>query len=178
MNLSSEHVQSLMMIAGLGIICWLMMRKSVKSRRKSELPLVLPPLGHNANISQDRNTFTGTRSLGAPAEVLRWQVELHDLARELKAELDCKIIAVRKLTENYDSAANRLQTLIAEAQRVDESAASPFTQTCNLVQQGWPIERVASTVGLTVAEVQVIADIGLKHKRSESQDINLANSAR
>lgn len=115
--------QSLMTLAGIGILCWVMMRNRWKQQKKVNSALVVEPMGHNANATGQPNTFTGTQSLGAPRDVLKWQVELHDLGRELKAELDSKMLAVRALTKQYDQAAQRLAELIRIAEEVNLGAS-------------------------------------------------------
>lgn len=47
-------------------------------------------------------------SAGAHPDFLNLQVEFYDLARQLKAELDSKMVAVNQLTKEYDAAAMRL----------------------------------------------------------------------
>lgn len=45
----------------------------------------------------------------APREVLRWQVALHDTARELMAELDTKMIATQVLIRQAEETIARLE---------------------------------------------------------------------
>ena len=113
------------MIAGISIICWLLMRSNLRRKKQAALPVRVATLKHNSNSSVPHTGFTGTHSLGAPTEVLKWQVELHDLGRDLKAELDSKLIAVRSITLSYDRAAQRLSELIRLAEQVGVSPASP-----------------------------------------------------
>jgi len=114
-----------MMCAGLGILCWIIIRTRAKSRRKAALPVIAGPLSYNGNAVKQNNAFTGTASLGAPQELLKWQVELHDLSRELKAELDSKMIAVRAITLQYDQAAHRLSELIQLAEQTRSIGFQP-----------------------------------------------------
>jgi hypothetical protein len=143
-----------MMIAGISIICWLLMRSNLRRKKHAELAVRVPSLKHNSNSSVPHSGFTGTHSLGAPTEVLKWQVELHDLGRELKAELDSKLIAVRSMTLSYDRAAQRLSELIRLAEQVGVAPASPLAEARRLADLGWTHSRIASTLSLTEKEVQ------------------------
>lgn len=56
--------------------------------------------------------------LDAPATVVRWQVEMQELARELKAEIDTKMCLLQVLTQRSNEAAERLEAAAARAQRL------------------------------------------------------------
>lgn len=153
MRLSPDNLQLLLMLAGVGLLCWLMVRGKLRRRAAGPLP-VLVEKGHDAHARHPATQFTGTHSLGAPAEVLRWQVELHDLARELKAELDSKLIAVRTMTTAYDQAARRLGEMIRLAEQVQLAPDSPVAEARRLSRLGWTTDRIASVLKLSESEVQ------------------------
>lgn len=142
----NNQLQTLMMIAGIGLMCWVMLRGRLKARRRSDNQLILPSLKHNGNASLGTSQFTGTASVGAPADVLKWQVEFYDLARQLKAELDSKMVAVRQLTLDYDRAANRLENLIRAADLSGVSSDQAERVAKHLSQAGWPQNRIAETL--------------------------------
>jgi len=60
--------------------------------------------------------------MDAPPEILRWQVEMHETARDLKAELDTKIAVLERLTIDAREQAARLEELLQRAEHT--SAAS------------------------------------------------------
>lgn len=155
--MSQEHLQQLMMIAGLGLVCWLLLRGKLRGRKQLQLPTTFS-LGHNGNAQSSASSFTGTKSLGAPAEVLRWQVELHDLARELKAELDSKLLAVRAMTNSYDQATRRLAEMIRLAEQVKLPATSPLAEVRRLSALGWAPTKIAHTLGLNEADVILLLE--------------------
>lgn len=133
-------MQSLMMISGLGILCWIFIRSRSKGRRKSAPAVITKHLKHNSNASCQPEQFSGTQSLGAPNDVLKWQVELHDLGRDIKAELDAKILAVRSVTKQYDEAATRLADLIRLADDAPphaEQGSRISAASEKLRQAGW-----------------------------------------
>lgn len=178
--MSQDHLQTLMMLAGLGLLCWLLMRGKMRQRRQLGTSMSFS-LGHNANAQAQVGPFTGTKSLGAPADVLKWQVELHELGRELKGELDSKMMAVRSLVTNYDRAARRLAELIRMAEQVQmhvdsepqasvsQSAArslsaSPLDQVRQLGGLGWSPERIAHATSLSESEVHQLLTLTELHK--------------
>lgn len=159
--MSQEHLQQLMMIAGLGLVCWLLMRGKMRRRKHLQLPTTFS-LGHNGNAQAGVSPFTGTKSLGAPAEVLRWQVELHDLARELKAELDSKLLAVRAMTNSYDQAARRLAEMIRLAEQVQLPAGSPLAEVRRLSELGWEPAKIGQAVSLSETDVAQLLALDCK----------------
>ena len=60
--------------------------------------------------------------MDAPPNILRWQVEMHETARDLKAELDTKMLAVQQLIAIAQDQAGRLEKAIAEARRLGLSS--------------------------------------------------------
>jgi hypothetical protein len=60
------------------------------------------------------------KSTAMPVEMMRWEVEMHDTARELKAELDTKMVALQTLIRSAREEQQRLAKLIATARGVEE----------------------------------------------------------
>lgn len=156
MAISVDNLQPLMMMAGLGIVCWLLMRSRTRRRRSAPQVMLGQPLKHNANASSTPPRYSGTASLGAPPEILQWQVELHDLGRELKAELDSKLIAVRTMTHSYEQARQHLQETIQLATRLELPSDSPLERVRQLDQQGWPASKIAGVLGMSEEDVATI----------------------
>ncbi len=168
-----------MLIAGIGGLSWLFLRKylgrhgkyqRVFAKRKASSSTT--SLQHNANAKAQPTRFTGVSSLGAPPEVLKWQVELHDLGRELKAELDSKMIAVRAMTQHYDRAAVELRDLIATAKELNTSANSPATMVQKLTDDGWDSEKIAEVLSLQPDEVIVLQKLAEAPVRNLPQVAN------
>ena len=53
----------------------------------------------------------------APPEVNRWQVEMYELSREMKGELDTKMAVLQILIRNASEAAERLEHALAQAEQ-------------------------------------------------------------
>lgn len=51
----------------------------------------------------------------APVEVLRWEVEMHNTARDLKAELDTKMLALQAVTKAAQEERLRLEAVLRQA---------------------------------------------------------------
>ena len=54
----------------------------------------------------------------APIEVLRWQVEMHQTARDLKAEIDTKLVALQAVTRLAQEERQRLEMAIDHARQM------------------------------------------------------------
>jgi hypothetical protein len=106
LNSSSGELRSqMMLVAGVGILIWVLLRRSHRARMR--------------RVVQERELAEQQRQLGArrdsgapladaPAEVLRWQAAMFDLQRDLKAELETKISVLQSLVRIAD---NRIATL-------------------------------------------------------------------
>ncbi len=107
--LAQSGATTAIILGGLALVTgWLLLRTHSSFRRQRgggstlvETPRPAPePQGHN---------------LGAPDDVARWEVRMHETARELSAELDSKMRALRVLIEEADRAAARLEAAQLEA---------------------------------------------------------------
>lgn len=102
----------LMMIAGIGILIWVLWRRSNKHFGRGGKAYETP---HRlSKIEPDRDLAL----CDAPPEVTRWQVEMHELVREFKGEVDTKFAVLQLLTIQANEATARLEKLIERAQRM------------------------------------------------------------
>ena len=65
---------------------------------------------------------------GAEHDLARWEVQMHETARELSAQLDAKLSLLQSLTAEADRAAERLEEALARVQ----SAIPPGSQADSL----------------------------------------------
>ena len=72
---------------------------------------------------------------GAPVETQRWQAAMFDLQRELKAELDTRIVIVQTLLKQVDHKIEALSTLQANTVETDTSDASSHSRIKELMQR-------------------------------------------
>ncbi len=89
---------------------------------------------------------------GAPESIVRWEVQMQELGRDLKAEIDSKMVALGHLVRQADRAAERLEKALAAVQLGDEDP--------NRVDVGpLPDPGVSETTDLR-DEVYLLADYG------------------
>lgn len=78
--------------------------------------------------------------LDAPDDVARWEVQMHEIARELSAQLDSKMGVLRALIADADRAAARLEAATAKAldgrRPPADSEPKPTTQAEALLAAG------------------------------------------
>lgn len=106
----------LMFSIGVGLMLAILLRRYFRyyhrgGRRRSEQPLVVPtkPAKLEGQLLAD-----------APPDLLRWQVEMHETARDLKAEIDSKLSALHALSNLADQAAERLEQAVARAEQLSQ----------------------------------------------------------
>ena len=96
--------------AGALLIAFVMLRRSHKRGRLTKLPPVSPP-PHKAHPPAGHH-------LDAPGAMGRWEVEMHELARDLSGQLDSKIVIVQQLIDQARQATARLEAMIGRAEQV------------------------------------------------------------
>jgi hypothetical protein len=100
-----------MFTVGMVLMIAILLRRSSRYQRRvrREQPeTILPP----------REPSRDQPLLDAPPEICRWQVEMHETARELKGELDSKARVVQQLIQMADQQARRLEVAIHQARRL------------------------------------------------------------
>ena len=119
--------------------------------------------------SGGRSPVTSARSqLQVPAEAVRWEVELHDLARDMKADLDSKMTTLGHLIRDADRAADRLEQALAASGNLAAPPSPPTTpqdppppadthqEVHTLADYGFSPATIASRTGLSLEEVQAV----------------------
>ncbi|HZN32597.1 MAG TPA: hypothetical protein VFB80_02220, partial [Pirellulaceae bacterium] len=102
----SQHASSLLVLAGVGLAVYLLLRSSAKRRQEQ------------ADEDQRPLAKASTAAADAPADVLRWQIELYETARDLKAEIDTKFAALQALALLARQESQRLETALARVAEV------------------------------------------------------------
>lgn len=126
----------ILMLGGMALACFLLLRGTWRY------------LAANARAKKSANPADEIRRLlgntvreqpliDAPDQVLQWQVELHEIVREAKAEIDTKLLALQHLLGEIHSAEERLRRLLARAE-LQPSAAAPLLDE---------IDRLVSSAG-------------------------------
>ncbi|GIW97909.1 MAG: hypothetical protein KatS3mg111_1242 [Pirellulaceae bacterium] len=160
--MNEQAVQPLMLMAGIALLCWVMLRNRLLRRQRRIEGLSVPTsLRHNGSAKRQYDQFTGVHSTGAPTEVLQWQVELHDLSRQLQAELDSKMAAVSVLSRQFDAASRRLSDLIEQArgQSAIRTNKSLFERIGQLADKGWEPDKIARFLDVSEDDVRVVLEV-------------------
>ncbi len=101
------------------VIGWVLFRthRTLSRQRGGNATLVHTARPHRADPGHN---------LDAPPDVLRWEVQMHETARELSAQLDSKMGALQALIADADRAAARLESAMAgDAQASAAESSEP-----------------------------------------------------
>jgi hypothetical protein len=111
MELLMQNKSALLFAAGTGAIVFFLMR--FWNRRY----LLASPTQRSEPLAPRRIREAAPHQplRDAPAEIARWQVEMHDLARDLKGELDTKIAVLQRLVIDARDAAEQLEKIVDHA---------------------------------------------------------------
>lgn len=109
---------------------------------------------------------------GAPDSIVRWEVEMQELARDLKAEIDSKMVALEHLIHEADRAAGRLETALASAppaatdtECAEEPQATKLQtpesealreEVYTLADYGFSVADIASRLATPIGQVELI----------------------
>ena len=121
MLLAETNYGNLLLLAAVLALTVILLRRlysRTRGRRKNPRPIEHVPRPRNQRPELWRD---------APAEVQRWEVGMHETARDLSARLDSKMIALEHLIRTADERAARLEELLAKieaANRPDFPAAT------------------------------------------------------
>lgn len=113
-----EHLPQIGFAAGLGMACWLLLRHASR-RIKRQSP---EASAHLQELLPEKSRDRAL--LDAPPEAARWQVELHETARELKAEIDSKLLALQTLVNIAREERGRLEEALKRAKAIDPANQS------------------------------------------------------
>lgn len=148
------------------VIAWLLLRTHrYLARQKGDAsPLVHVDRPPRADRGPDRD---------APAEVLRWEVQMHETARQLSAQLDSKMGVLQALIAEADRAAARLEAAAPNAPGPIRQPPPPDTQAttqAEALRAAGPSDRPAEQAGAPAdrpspkhrrEEIYTLADYGL-----------------
>ncbi len=98
--------------AGIGLLTWLLLRKTFKRLSKQKRA------GSGPYLQKQRrpaHQWDGAKQ-DATARFERQQVELHDLARDLNGQIDSKLLLFRELVAQSEQQIERLEALLEEAE--------------------------------------------------------------
>jgi hypothetical protein len=149
----------LLMVAGFVMLGWVLARRTIKMRKRVNRDARVA----NKALQQMREHKEPAVPLcDAPVETQRWQVAMFDLQRELKAELDTRIVIVQTLLRQVDQRIEHLSAVessksfpmpaaiaSSQQQQVDELLRSGHTAKEISAQTGLPLGDVEMTIATT-----------------------------
>lgn len=110
--LANNLLASAMFAIGCGLLTAIMLRRSYRyfgrSRKKNEGPIATQP--------RPTSEWAGAYA-DSSARIEREKVEMHELGRELKAQLDNKIIVLKQLCAQSQRQIERMEQLLEECSR-------------------------------------------------------------
>jgi hypothetical protein len=107
-ELTAQQSQ-MMLLAGIILMGWILIRRQIKARYRQNTQ---SRTDHEfAKSLSKADTPRGIPLASAPPETQRWQAEMLELQRELKAELDTKIVVVQTLIRQADEKISQLSAL-------------------------------------------------------------------
>lgn len=163
--LADMQQAQLLMVAGFVMLGWVLARRQIGMRKRVNRDA----RAANKAIQQIREHKEPAVPLcDAPAETQRWQVAMFDLQRELKAELDTRILVVQTLLRQVDQRIERLSALQGSAAEVPQSVSEAGTvagehhqRVQRLLQSGHTAQEIADQTGMPLGDVELtIATIG------------------
>ncbi|QDU91659.1 hypothetical protein Pla175_50890 [Pirellulimonas nuda] len=102
----------ILFIAGCALLVYILMRRSYRffgaAKRRSTGPIDV----QHRPVTQ----WDGVQA-DADARVNRQQVELEEMSRQMRGEIDSKLIALRELSARCDAQIAKLESLLDRAQR-------------------------------------------------------------
>ena len=100
---------------GLGVVLLIVIlfRRSARYQRKLRRPRSNP-----RNFGKTESAPARQPLADAPPEVLKWQVEMHETARDLSGELDSKMLALQALLRQATQQAEQLEAAIEKAKNL------------------------------------------------------------
>lgn len=115
---------TVLFLAGLGLTCGFLLFRTHRQLNARPKAKPSPP----ATWSKPQPPPAPTaHHLGAPAEVRRWEAELHELTRELRGQLDTKIALLEHLIRDAGQHAARLEAALERATTLRTDGAVPAT---------------------------------------------------
>jgi hypothetical protein len=108
-----QSPSSLLMLAGIALATFILLRGSRAYLARSRADKTTPQ-----KIRDELTKMETKPTVVPPKELLRWEVEMHETARDLKAEIDTKLAALQALTISARQESERLEAAIEKAEQL------------------------------------------------------------
>ncbi|MGH7193752.1 MAG: hypothetical protein ACREJM_09495 [Candidatus Saccharimonadales bacterium] len=159
---------TVLFLSGLGLVCAVLLFRTHRQ-------LNTPPKGRLSPVSswsKPQPKTPASHHLDQPRGAQRWEVEMHETARELRGQLDSKISVLQHLIRDAAAETARLEAAIDRAAKLDLGSMrpAPQRQTAPVAAANQPSKRSrspqepapsASPTARRYAEIYALADSGL-----------------
>ncbi len=134
------------------MLAWVLVRRKIRAGRKVHQDTKRA----NRKIKLIREHKEPSVPLsGAPVETQRWQAAMFDLQRELKAELDTRIIVVQTLLNQVDEKINQLNSMQSKLEPAPTADHSISSKIQELMQRGMNATEIAMKLGMPLDDVEL-----------------------
>ncbi|MFK8114504.1 MAG: hypothetical protein AB8B91_20050 [Rubripirellula sp.] len=138
----------LLMVAGFVMLGWVLARRTLGRRKQVNRDA----RAANRVLKQIREHKEPALPLcDAPVETQRWQTAMFELQRELKAELDTRIVVVQTLLQQVDQRIARLESMSPSA----SISGGKHQAILNLLRSGHSAKEIATETGLPIGDVEM-----------------------
>ncbi len=194
MTFAELSSSQLALIAGIGLFVFVILRRTARAFKTSPAP--------SRRYSRDDDSpraaaatmlplgSARVRSVGGAAEQEAWEVEMHELARELRGQIDTKMRALEALVRTADEAIGRLEGAIDSAESLgllDEreavgaaattwnsaiaarDASAPFASTAQAASRRAPSRPLRMDEETRFERVYALSDAGLSAAKIATQ---------
>lgn len=149
---STMQAAQFLMVGGFVMLAWVLARRKIRAGKRV-----------NADTRRANKVIQSMREhkepsiplSGAPIETQRWQAAMFDLQRELKAELDTRIIIVQTLLKQVDEKIDTLNNLQADPNTALPPDSSIRAKMQELMQRGLNAREIAMKTGMSLNDVEL-----------------------
>lgn len=149
---STMQTAQFLMVGGFVMLAWVLARRKIRAGKRVNEDT---RRANRAIKSMRQHTEPSVPLSGAPVETQRWQAAMFDLQRELKAELDTRIIVVQTLLNQVDEKINRLDSMQAGLHENAVPDSSIRSRIQELMQRGLNAREIAMKMGMPVNAVEL-----------------------
>jgi len=149
---STMQAAQFLMVGGFGMLAWVLARRKIRAGKRVNEDT---RRANRAIKSMRQHTEPSVPLSGAPVETQRWQAAMFDLQRELKAELDTRIIVVQTLLNQVDEKSNKLDSMQAGLHENAGPDSSIRSRIQELMQRGLNAREIAMKMGMPVNAVEL-----------------------
>ena len=144
----------MMMFAGFVLLGWILARRTIAARRRHRATNRTAAVELRKIRDRPPRTVGDTSLADAPAEVQRWQSAMHDLTRDMAAELETRVGVAQTLINQLDAAAGGAPVQRPVCDRVPIAGAGLVRLVREGIDRGRSVESMAEEAGVDCGEIR------------------------